>query len=119
MLLSLYCLRKKGLGLRFGHLGKLIVSTFYKKSYYFSMLHDMDKVLIKKVAETKINAPLTFHSRGRSYRRALEFRHSPRSEAFLTTPCGLRSAYCSAVTRLIERIDPVSPPPPQPQSPAS
>jgi len=45
-----------GLGLRFGHLGKLIVSTFYKKSYYFSMLHDMDKVLIKKVAETKINA---------------------------------------------------------------
>ena len=47
---------KDGLGLRFGHLGKLIVSTFYKKSYYFSMLHDMDKVLIKKVAETKINA---------------------------------------------------------------
>ena len=47
---------KYGLGLRFGHLGKLIVSTFYKKSYYFSMLHDMDKVLIKKVAETKINA---------------------------------------------------------------
>src|SRR3990172_8288799 len=47
---------KPGLGLRFGHLGKLIVSTFYKKSYYFSMLHDMDKVLIKKVAETKINA---------------------------------------------------------------
>ncbi|HLC16102.1 MAG TPA: hypothetical protein VJL89_07740, partial [Thermodesulfovibrionia bacterium] len=48
--------RRIGLGLRFGHLGKLIVSTFYKKSYYFSMLHDMDKVLIKKVAETKINA---------------------------------------------------------------
>ena len=49
----------EGLGLRFGHLGKLIVSTFYKKSYYFSMLHDMDKVLIKKVAETKINARMS------------------------------------------------------------
>ena len=51
-----------GLGLRFGHLGKLIVSTFYKKSYYFSMLHDMDKVLIKKVAETKINAIIYYNS---------------------------------------------------------
>ena len=53
--------RTIGLGLRFGHLGKLIVSTFYKKSYYFSMLHDMDKVLIKKVAETKINANNASH----------------------------------------------------------
>ncbi|HLC16248.1 MAG TPA: hypothetical protein VJL89_08485 [Thermodesulfovibrionia bacterium] len=52
---------KYGLGLRFGHLGKLIVITFYKKSYYFSMLHDMDKVLIKKVAETKIKAPQYNH----------------------------------------------------------
>ncbi|HLC16607.1 MAG TPA: hypothetical protein VJL89_10320, partial [Thermodesulfovibrionia bacterium] len=51
-LIDEYVVSNLGLGLRFGHLGKLIVSTFYKKSYYFSMLHDMDKVLIKKVAET-------------------------------------------------------------------
>ena len=61
-----------GLGLRFGHLGKLIVSTFYKKSYYFSMLHDMDKVLIKKVAETKINAVcLMIHGHKADWRNRL------------------------------------------------